>query len=94
MHGCSLTALRITQDDKGGLITALAALEACLKGTGRLPVNVKVGPTSCNCSLIICFTILPHARHACMQLMRPVADQKISVYPICRPHAVLNCVKQ
>lgn len=35
------------QDDKGGLITALAALEACLKGTGRLPVNVKVGVTSC-----------------------------------------------
>ncbi|KAK9825147.1 hypothetical protein WJX81_004830 [Elliptochloris bilobata] len=33
---------RGAQDDKGGLITALAALEACLKGAGRLPVNVKV----------------------------------------------------
>ena len=32
----------LRQDDKGGLVTALAALEACLMGAGRLPVNVKV----------------------------------------------------
>ena len=55
MHGCQCSQCQYLQDDKGGLITALAALEACLKGTGRLPVNVKVGPTSCICSLIMYF---------------------------------------
>ena len=51
------------QDDKGGLVTALAALEACLQGAGRLPVNVKARRRPASEPTV----------HACGALARPPA---------------------
>lgn len=84
--GAHAHSASLLQDDKGGLITALAALEACLKGTGRLPVNVKVSAKPC-------ILFLSYLHHSALYVARMRFAYK-NVYPICMPLPKGGCVKK
>ena len=66
---------RGANDDKGGLLQPIQAIEALLQSEGKLPVNVKVDSVHCSCSMHMMRSMDPHSPESmpCRALLHQAA---------------------